>query len=146
MERALALRRMVIEKMQSPSGGAEFADIRSVFEAKGLEVEREAQAARGLINGLIEKGTTFGSTAALGRLESRIDSAMSDSRRHLNTEIERLLVALDSGDAKAVTDGLARVDPLRDELNQKLDAIRAGMLALLQADESKARPCGSQRR
>jgi adenylate cyclase len=134
LERALALRRMVIEKMQSPSGDAGFADIRSVFEAKGLEVEREAQAARGLINGLIEKGTTFGSTAALGRLESRIDSAMSDSRRHLNTEIERLLVALDSGDAKAVTDGLARVDPLRDELNQKLDAIRADMLALLQAD------------
>ena len=134
LERALALRRMIIEKIQSPSGGGKFAAIRSVFDAKGVEVEREAQAARALINGLIEKGATFGDAAALGRLESRIDTAMADTRRHLNTEIGRLLAALDTGDAKASADGLARVDALRDELNQKLDAIRADMLAMLQAD------------
>jgi hypothetical protein len=46
LERALALRRMVIEKIQSPSSG-DSAAIRNVFEAKGAEVEREAQAARG---------------------------------------------------------------------------------------------------
>ena len=56
LERALAIRRMVIEKLQSPSSGDKFAAIRSVFDAKGAEVEKEAQAARALINGLIEKG------------------------------------------------------------------------------------------
>ena len=139
LERALALRRMVIEKLASPSSGGTSAAIRSVFDAKGVEVEREAQAARALINGLIDKGATFGDATALARLESRIDTTMSDTRRQLNAEIERLLAALDTGDVKATTEGLARVDPLRDELNQKLDAIRADMLAILQADDSDDR-------
>ena len=134
LERALALRRMVIERIQSPSSGDKLAAIRNVIDAKGVEVEREAQAARALINGLIEKGATFGDATALARLESRIDSAMADTRRELNAEIERLLAALDTGDAKATADSLQRVDALRDDLNQKLDAIRADMLAIVNAD------------
>ena len=138
LERALAIRRMIIEKIQAPSGGNKFAAIRSVFEAKGAEVEKEAQAARELINGLIERRTTFADDAiALVRLESRIDAAMADTRRQLNAEIERLLAALDAGDAKATSDSLARVDALRDDLIQKLDSIRADMLALLQADAAE---------
>jgi hypothetical protein len=39
LERALALRRMVIEKIQSPSSGDKSAAIRKVFDAKGAEVE-----------------------------------------------------------------------------------------------------------
>ncbi|MGB8709462.1 MAG: adenylate/guanylate cyclase domain-containing protein [Methyloceanibacter sp.] len=134
LERALALRRMVIERIQSPSSGDKLAAIRNVIDAKGAEVEREAQAARALINGLIEKGATFGDATALARLESRIDSAMADTRRELNAEIERLLATLDTGDAKATADSLQRVDALRDDLNQKLDSIRADMLAIVNAD------------
>jgi len=134
LERALALRRMVIEKLGSPSSGGKSAAIRSVFDTKGVEVEREAQAARTLINGLIDKGARFGDAATLARLDSRIDTTMSDTRRQLNAEIERLLAALDTGDVNATTESLARVDTLRDDLNQKLDSIRANMLAILQAD------------
>ena len=134
LERALALRRMVIERIQSPSSGDKLAAIRNVIDAKGAEVEREAQAARALINGLIEKGATFGDATALAQLESRIDSAMADTRRELNAEIERLLATLDTGDAKATADSLQRVDALRDDLNQKLDSIRADMLAIVNAD------------
>jgi len=134
LERALALRRMVIEKIQSPSSGDKFVTIRNVFDAKGVEVEREEQAARKLIHELIEKGETFGNATALVRLESRIDSAMADTRRELNAEIERLFAALDAGDAKATANGLERVDALRDDLNQKLDSIRADMLAIVKAD------------
>jgi class 3 adenylate cyclase len=134
LERALALRRMVIEKMQSPSSGDRFAAIRNVFHAKGVEVEREAQGARALIHDLIEKGATFGDANALVRLETRIDSAMADTRRELAAEIERLLAALDTGDTKATADSLARVDALRDDLNRKLDSVRADMLAIVKAD------------
>ena len=134
LERALALRRMVIERILSPSSGDKLAAIRNVIDAKGAEVEREAQAARALINGLIEKGATFGDATALARLESRIDSAMADTRRELNAEIERLFATLDTGDAKATADSLQRVDALRDDLNQKLDSIRADMLAIVNAD------------
>ena len=136
LERALTLRRMIIEKLESPSSGGTSAAIRSAFDAKGAEVEREAQAAHALIKGLIDKGAKFGDAATLARLESRIDTTMADTRRHLNSEIGRLLAALDTANAKAIADGLARVDALRDDLNQKLDSIRANMLAILQTDEA----------
>ena len=134
VERGLALRRMVIEKMKSSSSAERFAAIRSTFDAKGAEGMRETQAALALIHGLIERKSAVGDTTALARLESRIDSAVSDSRRHLNDEIERLLPLLDSGDAKAIDDSLTRVDALRDEMNQKMDAIRADMFTLLRTD------------
>jgi class 3 adenylate cyclase len=136
LERALALRRMVIEKMQSPASGDKSAAIRKVFDAKGAEVEKEAQAARALIHGLIEKESLNDATA-LARLESRIDTAMADTRRELNVEIERLLAAIDAGDADETAEGLSRVDTLRDDLDRKLDSIRADMLALLQADAAE---------
>ena len=59
LERALTLRRMIIEKLESPSSGGTSAAIRSAFDAKGAEVEREAQAAHALIKGLIDKGAKF---------------------------------------------------------------------------------------
>ena len=137
LERALALRQMVIEMIQSPSSGDNSAVIRNVIDAKSAEVEREARTARALINGLIEKGETLGDETALARLDSRIDTAMADTRRELNAEIERLLATLDTGDAKAIADSLQRVDALRDDLNQKLNSIRADMLAIVKADAAK---------
>ncbi len=134
VERGLALRRMVIEKMKSSSSDERFAAIRSVFDAKGAEGIRETQAAVALIHGLIERRSAFGDTTALARLESHIDSAVKDARRHLNEEIERLLPLLDSDDEKAIDDGLTRVDALRDEMNQKMDVIRAEIFALLRTD------------
>ena len=77
LERALALRRMVIEKIQSPSSGDKSAAIRNVIDAKGVEVEREAQTARALINGLIEKGRR--SATKPPSLDSKAES-ISDGR------------------------------------------------------------------
>ena len=134
VERAIELRRMIIEKIRSPSSEGQFAGIRGAFEAKGAEFEQEVQAAQALIKGRIQKGTKFGDATKLVRLDSQLDAAINDSRRHLNDEIARLVRLLDAGDPKPIADGLSRVDALRDELNQKLNAIRADMLALLQAD------------
>ncbi len=132
VERALDLRRIVIEKLQSPSN--DVAAIRARFDAKGSEFESEIQSARKLIGGLIEKKVASGDTLSLVRLQTRLDAAVGDSRRHLNDEVERLLTLLDGGNTKAVDESLTRVDALRDELDSKLDAIRADMLVLLRAD------------
>lgn len=144
VERSLELRRMVIEQIRSPAGSDRMTAIRKVFETKGADVEQEAEAARALINGLIQKGMTFSDPTALARLDTRVENALNVSRRHLNTEIERMLPLLEAGDAKAIDDGLGRVDVLRNELNQSLDAIRADMFALLRMEADRTRQKQSQ--
>ena len=132
VERALDLRRIVIKKLQSPSN--DVTDFRAKFDTKGGEFESEIQSARKLLGELIEKKGTSGDTRSLVRLQTRLDAAVDDSRRHLNDEIGRLLDHLGTGNAVALDESLARVDTLRDELDSKLDAVRADMLSLLGAE------------
>src|SRR5437879_9374353 len=71
LEQALAIRRMVVAKMQSPPDEAAFAERQKVYEAKGQEIHGEAQAARALINAIIEDVTTESDNARLGRIDDR---------------------------------------------------------------------------
>ena len=134
LERALALRRIIIDKIQSPDGSGQDTVLRDRYDALGGQVELEIQAARALVHGLIEKGPAFGDVSALSQFETRIDAIKDDSRRRLNAESQRLLAALDTGDNKALADEMERIDELRDDLNGKLDSVRADMLALLRKD------------
>jgi class 3 adenylate cyclase len=127
-ERALALRRMVIAKMQEPPDETGYKSQKQLYDAKDAEVDSEAQAARKLINAIIDDTSTPSDNAALARIDSRIDSLMSESRQHLDQESEDLLSELDARDFSAVKRSLARVDSLRDQLSQKIDAVRAEML------------------
>ena len=136
LERALALRRMVIAKMQTPPDQVGYAASSKVFEEKGLQVEQEAEAARKLINALIEDVSTPSDRAELARLEDRIDTAINDSRRHLNKEIAQLLAQLDAKDFAQARRTLARVDEFRDEFNEKINSIRADMLAQVHSSAS----------
>src|ERR1700688_1241390 len=117
LERALALRRMVIAKMQEPPDEMGYKLRKQIYDAKDAEVVGEAQAARKLITAIIEDTSTPSDNAALARIESRIDNLISDTRRHLGQEQEALLAELDARDIAAVRRSLARVDALRDELN-----------------------------
>jgi adenylate cyclase len=128
LERALALRRMVIAKMQEPPDEMGYKLRKQLYDAKGAEVDSEAQAARKLINAIIDDTSTPSDNAALARIDSRIDSLMSESRRHLAQETGELLSELDARDFAAVRRSLARADSLRDELDEKVDATRAEMV------------------
>jgi adenylate cyclase len=101
---------------------------KQLYDAKGAEVDSEAQAARKLINAIIDDTSTPSDNAALARIDSRIDSLMSESRRHLAQETGELLSELDARDFAAVRRSLARADSLRDELDEKVDATRAEMV------------------
>jgi class 3 adenylate cyclase len=136
LERAVALRRMIIEKIQSPANDVRFAAARKSFEASGATIDRETRAARALIDGLIAKGSSFGDASALVRIDTRLADLIDDTRRNLNEEIARLLPLLDGGDPKAIAANLDRVDALRDELDQQLDTVRTEMIDLLQADSA----------
>jgi class 3 adenylate cyclase len=128
LERALALRRMVIAKMQEPPDEAAYLARKELYDAKDAEVDREAEAARRLINAIIEDKSTPSDDAALARIDSRIESLMGEARRYLNQDTLALLSELDARDFAATRRSLARVDALRDELNGKVDAVRTEML------------------
>jgi len=128
LERALALRRMVIAKMQEPPDETGYKFQKQLYDAKDAEVDSDAQAARKLINEIIDDTSTPSDNAALARIDSRIDSLMSESRQHLEQESEDLLSELDAREFSAVRRSLARVDSLRDQLSEKIDAVRTEML------------------
>jgi adenylate cyclase len=145
LERALALRRMVIAKMQVPPDEIGYAARKQLYEAKGIEIDGEVQAARKLINAIIADTSTPSDNAALARLESRIDSLMSDGRRLLRQETGELLSLLENRDFAAARRSLVRVDSLRDELDQKINTLREemievsyGAIATIRSDQSRA--------
>jgi class 3 adenylate cyclase len=145
LERALALRRMVIAKVQEPPDELGYTTRKQLYEAKDAEVDSEALAARKLINAIIDDTSTPSDNAALARIESRIDSLMSEFRRHLKQESVELLAELDARDFVAVRRRIARVDALRDEIDEKIDAVRAdmqkasyGAIATIRSEQTQA--------
>ena len=97
LERALALRRMVIAKMQVPPDEEGYKVRLETFQDKDGEVEQETTAARKLINEIIADTSTPSDNAALARIETRIEIAVTDLRRELATEDAKLIAALDAG-------------------------------------------------
>ena len=134
LEQALALRRLMISRMQSPPDEPAMADQRKIYEAKGQEIEQEAQAARALINAIIDDTSTASDNARLGRIDDRIERVTSDLHRYLGEEYKRLLMLLEAGNIAEARVSVARTDALRDDLNQRIEVIRTDMLALVRGD------------
>jgi class 3 adenylate cyclase len=136
LERSLELRRMVIAKTQSPPDEAGFAERKQRYEATGVAIEQEAGAVHVLINAIIDDLTTDSDNAALGRIDSRIEDTSKDLLHYLNEEHDRLFPLLEAKtqDFAEIRRSLTRIDTLRDELNQRIDGIRADMMAQVRAD------------
>lgn len=134
LEQALALRQMAIAKIQIPPDDVSYAERKRVYEAKGLDVAREADGARSLINTIITNTTTDSDNATLARIDSRIESVNSDIQRYINEESQRLFRLLESRDTPGINSSLVRIDALRDDFNAKIDSIRADMLTQVRAD------------
>ena len=133
LEGALALRQMVIAKMQTPPDDAAFAQRMQIYRTKDAEVAEEAEAARKLIDSIIEDTSTPSDNVALAHIDGRIEAAVTDVRRLLNEEHSRLISQLEARDFPEVQRSLQRTDALRDQFNQRIDEIRAGMLAQVHA-------------
>jgi class 3 adenylate cyclase len=133
LERALALRQMVIAKMQTPPDDAAFAQRMQIYRTKDAEVTQEAEAARKLIVSIIEDTSTPSDNVALAHVDGQIEAAVTEVRRFLNEENSRLISQLEAHDFPEVQRSLQRSDAFRDEFNQRIDQIRAGMLAQVHA-------------
>ncbi|WP_407189685.1 adenylate/guanylate cyclase domain-containing protein [Bradyrhizobium centrosematis] len=128
LERALALRRMIMTRMGSPTDEEAYTTRLRDFEALDRKFEEEAEAARKLINAIIDDPRTYSDNAALARLDVRIESAVTELRRDLDQGNARLLRQVEAKDMVEARGTLEQLDTLRDAFNQKVDAIRADML------------------
>ena len=133
LERSLALRRMVIAKMQNPPDEAAYTERLHSYQQMENEVEQEADAARKLIASIINDPSTPSDDVALTRIDTNIDNAVNELHRHLNQESGQLLSQLEARDFVEARRTLARTDQARDEFNQKLDQVRADMLGQVNA-------------
>jgi class 3 adenylate cyclase len=137
LERALALRRMVMTKMQSPSDEEAYAARLRDFEETDRRIEEEAESARKLINAIIDDPRTASDNAALARIETRIETAVAELRRDLNEDHAKLLKQVDGKQMTEARGTLEHLDLLRDQFNQQIDAIRADMLKQVFASTSQ---------
>ena len=129
LERSLALRRMVIMKMQNPPDEAGYAERLHIYQQTQHQAEQEAEEARKLIASIIDDVSTPSDNVALTRIDTNIDNAVNELDRHLSEENAQLLSQLESKDFAEARHTLARADQARDEFSQKLDQIRADMLS-----------------
>ncbi|OAF02383.1 adenylate cyclase [Bradyrhizobium centrolobii] len=136
LERAVALRRMVMTKMQSPSDEEAYAARLREFEAADRKIEEEAERARTLINAIIDDTRTPSDNAALARIETRIETAVTELRRDMNEDHAKLLKQVDAKQAAEARNTLEHIDAIRDQFNQKIDLIRADMLKQVYASTS----------
>ncbi|TKW70021.1 MAG: adenylate/guanylate cyclase domain-containing protein, partial [Bradyrhizobium icense] len=129
LERALALRQVVIAKMETPPDEEAYKIRLKVYRDKDIEVEQEAAAARKHINAIIVDPSTPSDNAALARIDTRIEIATTDLRRDMATASTKLIAALEAGKFEEVHRMVAQADALRDEFTGKVEAIRADMLS-----------------
>src|SRR5262249_52901043 len=128
LERALALRRLMVAKMQVPADQDGYIARLQTFNGKDAGVQREMDAARRLINAIIDDVRTPSDNAALGRIDARIENAGVELHGELADEESKLVAQLDAGDLVEARRSLARLDNLRDQFIEKIDAIRAAIL------------------
>jgi class 3 adenylate cyclase len=133
LERAVAVREMIIAKMENPPDQASYAAHLKTFESVNPEIDREAQAARKQIAAIIDDTSTPSDNAALGRLDDRIDTAINDLRGRLDEQGATLLKQLDARNFDEAKSTLASADALRAEFDHKIDGIRADMLNQVRA-------------
>src|SRR5438552_2843314 len=136
---------MVISKMEEPPDENAYKDRKALYDARGAEMDREAQAAHKLINAIIDDKSTPSDNAALARIDSKMESLLSDTRRYLREESTELLQQLEARDFTSMRRTLARTDTLRDEFNEKLLAVRAemvttgfGAMATIRSEQTQA--------
>ena len=133
LERGLAVQQMIIAKMANPPDDAAYATHLKTFQSVDPEIDREAQVARQQIAAIIDDTSTPSDNAGLGRLDDRIETAVSDLRQRLDEQTSILLKQLEAGHFDQAKSSLAITDALRAEFDRKIDGIRADMLTQVQA-------------
>src|ERR1700743_707350 len=134
MEHSLALRRMMMAKMQTPPDDATYTAAQKTFEETEPTTPQEPNRARQLIGEIIADTSTPSDNAALARIDDRIDNALNDLHERLQEDSATLLKQVDAKDFAGARHTMAHSDALRDEFGGRIESIRSDMLAQVHAD------------
>src|SRR3569623_885777 len=113
LERSVALRRMVMMKMQEAPDEQAYAARLKEFEEADRRIEEETSDARKNINAIIDDTRTPSNNAALARIDTRIETAVSELRRGMTEDHAKLLQQLDGKQMSEARATLAHLDTLR---------------------------------
>ncbi|AHY50284.1 adenylate/guanylate cyclase domain-containing protein [Bradyrhizobium japonicum] len=144
LERSVALRRMVMMKMQEAPDEEAYAARLKEFEEADRKIEAETSDARSHINAIIDDSRTPSDNAALARIDTRIETAVTELRQGMNEAHAKLLKQIDAKQMPEARGTLEHLDALRDQFNQRVDGIRADMLKQVYASTSTV--VGQQRK
>ncbi|MEY9397539.1 class 3 adenylate cyclase [Bradyrhizobium japonicum] len=136
LERSVALRRMVMMKMQEAPDEEAYAARLKEFEEADRKIEAETSDARSHINAIIDDTRTPSDNAALARIDTRIETAVTELRQGMNEAHAKLLKEIDAKQMPEARGTLEHLDALRDQFNQRIDGIRADMLKQVYASTS----------
>ncbi|MDA9410062.1 adenylate/guanylate cyclase domain-containing protein [Bradyrhizobium sp. CCBAU 45384] len=136
LERSVALRRMVMAKMQDSSDEQAYAARLKEFEEADRKIDEETSAAQKLINAIIEDPRTPSDNAALARIDTRIETAVTELRQGMNEDHAKLLKQIDAKQMPEARSTLEHIDALRDQFNQRIDTVRTDMLKQVYASTS----------
>lgn len=136
LERSVALRRMVMMKMQEASDEEAYAARLKEFEEADRKIEEETSGARKHINAIIDDTRTPSDNAALARIDTRIETAVFELRQGMTEDHAKLLKQIDGKQMAEARGTLEHLDALRDQFNQKIDGLRADMLKQVFASTS----------
>jgi len=132
LEAGLALRRLYIAYSSTPPDLESAKQHRAVQQEKSRAFEADLADARARLGRRIADATSFEDAVALARLDERI-AAIADYIGRYEVFLKRFLPALEAGDLDDAQAALVSLDPIRTELNQRLDAARQDMLRLAAA-------------
>ncbi|MET4721412.1 class 3 adenylate cyclase [Bradyrhizobium japonicum] len=144
LERSVALRRMVMMKMQEAPDEEAYAARLKEFEEADRKIEAETSDARSHINAIIDDSRTPSDNAALARIDTRIETAVTELRQGMNEAHAKLLKQIDAKQMPEARGTLEHLDALRDQFNQRVDGIRGDMLKQVYASTSTV--VGQQRK
>ena len=117
LERGLALRQMIIAKMENPPDEAAYAAHLKTFQSLGSRDRERGAGCAQQIAAIIDDPSTPSDNAALGRLDDRIDNAVNDLHHRLDELDTTLLGQLDARDFDGLKRTLAQADALRGRVH-----------------------------
>jgi class 3 adenylate cyclase len=128
VERALAIRRMINDKLQNPPDDQAYAARFEIYKAKGQDIDNEAGSARKIINSIIDDVNSPSDNAGLARIDNRIEHLMEGLGHHLTDQTAKILAFIEARNWEKVSLNIDDLNQLRDEFNKELDGIRSAMM------------------